>query len=72
MTVMIQKTQIILLVQSRSIVIISVHPFFLDCELASVIWSNRSAAYAKLLKYDEACSDALMCIQVHPAWYKVN
>ena len=43
-----------------------------DRELASAIWSNRSAAFSKLKKYDEAWSDAQSCIRVYPDWYKVR
>ena len=36
----------------------------------SVIYSNRSAAHAKLEKYDLALSDAMKCIELNPQWSK--
>lgn len=35
-----------------------------------VLYSNRSAAYAKLLKYEEALKDAEKTVEVNPTWPK--
>lgn len=35
-----------------------------------VLYSNRSAAYAKLLKYEEALQDAEKTVEVNPTWPK--
>ena len=37
-----------------------------------VLYSNRSAAYANLKKYQEALEDAEKTIQLKPDWSKVS
>ena len=37
-----------------------------------VFYSNRSAAYAKDKKYEQALSDAKKCVELKPDWGKVS
>jgi stress-induced-phosphoprotein 1 len=37
-----------------------------------VLYSNRSASYCSLKKYDEALTDANKTIEIKPDWPKVN
>lgn len=37
-----------------------------------VFYSNRSAAYAKDKKYEQALSDAKKCVELKPDWGKVR
>ena len=36
-----------------------------------LLYSNRSAAYASLKKYDEALADAMKTVELKPDWGKV-
>ena len=38
----------------------------------AVLYSNRSAAFASLYRWDEAADDAEQCIALMPNWSKVN
>ena len=42
------------------------------CPKNHVLFSNRSAAYAKKEKYSEALVDAKKIVQLKPDWGKVN
>lgn len=41
-----------------------------DTEFRKLVYSNRSAAYLKIKKYDEALSDATKCVEIDPSWGK--
>lgn len=36
-----------------------------------ILYSNRSASYASLGKYEDALNDANKCVQIKPEWAKV-
>lgn len=47
-----------------------------DCDdgpkTLAVLYSNRSAAFASVHRWDEAADDAEQCIALMPNWSKVN